>query len=98
MNIILNWTYTSDLVECPKEIVENLQCYQLKFDEWINNEKSNHNYFVKTEFGLALSFDSSAFVSWLNNYILVDNKEKAKIIRSHITEKEEFANLPCINF
>lgn len=98
MNIVLNWEYSSDLVECPKEIAENLRFYQLEFDNWISNKTSKHNYFVQSEFGLALSFDSNAFVNWLNTYVLLNNQEKAKIIKIDIISKEEFKGLPYINF
>ena len=92
MKILLNWTYESDVVECPKEIAEKLLYYQVKFDEWIH--KDDNNYWIDGRFG----FDSNAFVDWLNTYILVQNKEKAEIIQSGINPTEEQKKLPHINF
>ena len=46
MQNLLNWTHDSDIVECPKEIAENLQHYVSEFDQWLSNKDSNHNYWV----------------------------------------------------
>lgn len=99
MRILLNWTYSSDVVECPQEIAENLQYYQLEFDKWLQNRENQHGYWTTDGFGneWGLEFGSDAFVMWLNENILI-NEEKAVIVQTAIVPSLEEKKLPHINF
>lgn len=99
--VIINWTYYYDKIACPSFVADNLETYQIKFDSWIGNTNSKHNYWINTDDGqLTLSFDTDAFVNWLNEYELVNNEEKAYFVKRNV-EKNIFNRkfkLPTINF
>ena len=97
--ILLYWGWDADLIECPQHIAENINTYQRQFDQWISDPNNQHDYWAKDSEGeLALCFDGMAFLEWLNNIALVNEKEKARFIkRQFIPEKAEL-NLPRINF
>jgi len=100
--ILLNWTYSSDLVECPDFISNNISKYQLDFDKWLSNKESKHDYWVicpdLEDGSMALSFGSDAFVDWLNELIIDTNTKKAVILKRELESNAELKKLPHINF
>lgn len=100
--VILKWMYYSDIIKVPNDIVEDIHGYQMKFDKWLSDKDSKHNYWVtlQNEEGdsLALSFDSEAFVTWLNDYILSDSIEKVTFEEKDIQLSDEHKSLPLLYF
>lgn len=98
--IIINWTYYYDKIVCPSFVVDNLENYQTKFDAWISNPVNKHEYWECLEDGeMALSFDTDAFVNWLNDYVIIDD-EKAYFLQRNMKKsvfKKKF-KIPVINF
>ena len=72
--ILLYWGQDADLIECPQYIAENINTYH----KWISNPNNQHDYWTKDSEGeLALCFDGMAFLEWLNNIALVNEKKRA---------------------
>lgn len=70
------------LICVPQRIANNAKLYQKKFDEWLFNPESKHQYWCNDgEGNLAVSYDGAeAFVKWLNEIELEGTEEKARII------------------
>ncbi len=99
--IILNWTYYSDMVECPDYISNNLLEYQFKFDEWVSDRNTQPSYWVKHEIGgityEGVSFSSDAFTEWLKKNI-IQAGEDVFFIKREFTPDYDERQLPHINF
>lgn len=97
--IILYWGIDADLILVPNFIAEQLIIYQRKFDKWINDISNKHGYWRKDGEGeLALSFNAEVFVNWLNDFVILDENQRAKIIKSEFQPSKEDMKLPRINF
>lgn len=84
------------LVEAPKNIVDNLEYYQRKFDYWIGNRRNKHNYWVRTFDGTySLCFGGDAFVDWLNQQILREHDNRARIVKQEYVADD--SKLPILN-
>lgn len=98
--VIINWTYCYDQIACPSFIADDLEHYQMEFDSWISNPNNEHEYWIYIDAGeVALSFDTDAFVNWLNKYV-IENDEKAYFLQRNIEKgvfKKKF-KFPTINF
>lgn len=70
------------LISVPTIVAENAKEYQTRFDKWLNSPCADHNYWIQSPDGTrALCYDGAeAFVSWLNEYILINTETKAIII------------------
>lgn len=96
---LLYWGWDADLIECPSYIAENIATYQRQFDKWISDSGNDHGYWSKDSEGdTALCFDGDAFLTWLNNVVLIDNDEKAQFLKREFVPSEEEMVLPRINF
>ena len=84
MQLLVNNTYDSDLIECPDFIVANLLEYQQEYDRLavIND--------------LVVNLDT--FIEWVNNTYLIDNDEKISINSSGIFPTEEQKKLPKLYY
>lgn len=73
------------IVEAPIFIVDGLELYDDKFNDWAGEQDC---FRLEDEFGdIGLSFGYSDMIDWLNNEILVNSEEKARVI------KEDFYKL-----
>ena len=83
--IVLKFTCHSDLIIVPDSIAQNIHSIRMEFDKWLYDKSNNHDYWVYINGKKkAVSFDSNAFVDYLNNIHLVNNKEKSYIIQKKI--------------
>ena len=97
--ILLYWGWDADLLECPQYIADDINIYQRQFDKWISNPNNHHSYWTKdSEDELALCFDGTAFLEWLNNIVLANDKEKAHFIKRQFVPVIAELDLPRINF
>lgn len=97
--VLLNWTYESDLIECPNYISNNLQEYQMRFDKWLSDKNNYHGYWTKDcEANDGLCFGSDAFVDWLNEYIIKDVETKVIFLKIGFKANKEEMLLPHIYF
>ncbi len=84
MQVLVNNTYDSDLIECPDFIVANLVKYQEEYDKLavIND----------------LIVNLETFIEWVNNTYLKDNDKKISIISIGIYPTEEQKKLPKLYY
>lgn len=80
--VILNWTYESDMIECPDSIADNISEYVSKFDKWLSDKNNQHGYWVKDCFDNdAICFGSEAFVDWLNQNAIQPTDKKVTFVK-----------------
>ena len=95
--IFLKFTYHSDLIEVPDKVAQDIQKIRLKFDKWLYDKSNNHSYWVYVKGQKkAVSFDTKAFVDFLNNVYLQDSKEKVRIVQEKT--KEISSDTPTLLF
>ncbi len=84
MQVLVHYTYDSDLIECPDDIVEKLVYYQTEYDKWA----VEHDCIV----------DLETFIEWVNQKYLKDNVKKICIINTGIHPTEEQKKLPKLYY
>ena len=93
--VIPEWEYHYDLLDCPDFIADDAGGYQAKFDEWLFDKNNDHGYWRRYEFWDnepqnsavkpdpngrdGVSYDVTAFIDWLNNYVLQESAEKVTL-------------------
>lgn len=79
--IILNFYWYRQLIVVPDFVEAKVFKYQKDFFKWIESKNNKHGYWEKLDDGdLALNYDGSAFVEWLNDTVLSDGDKKAEMI------------------
>lgn len=83
--IVVEMTYDADIIEVPDEVEKRLKEIQKKFDKWIHNKETEHEYWhYKDGKKYCPQFRGDAFVEYLNQIILIDSEEKAKVVEMHV--------------
>lgn len=83
--IALKFTYYTDLIMVPDSVSQNIHEIRLKFDKWLYDKSNNHDYWVYIEGKKkAVSFDTIAFVHYLNDVYLPHSKEKASVFQEKV--------------
>lgn len=95
--IALHFTYYYDIIAVPKDIAKNIEKIRRQFDKWLYDKTNDHGYWLcingKKQ---AVSFDSNAFVEYLNKVHLFDCAEKACIIQTSVLKLE--LEMPVLYF
>lgn len=77
-------------------IRNDIKKYVSKFDKWIYNKSNDHPYWIYKEGKkYAVSFDSDAFINWLNEFVLIDC-DKAFIVERNKINYD--INMPTLYF
>lgn len=86
VNIALEFTYHTDIISVPDRIGTKIRKYQNLFDKWLYDKNNNHGHWI-IENGkpIAVSFDTSTFVEYLNKYHIDTPDEKAIIVEENST-------------
>lgn len=83
--IALRFTYYTDLIMVPDSVFENIHEIRSKFDKWLYDKSNDHGYWVYVEGKKrAVSFDTTAFVRYLNDVYLPDSKESASVLQERV--------------
>lgn len=84
--IVLRFTYDCDIIAVPKYIATDIIKIRRQFDKWLYDKENDHGYWVfvggKKR---AVSFNSYAFIEYLNKFHISDKKDKAFIVEEKIT-------------
>ena len=96
INIVFD--YYVDIINVPDNIGVNIRKYQNKCDQWLFDELNDHEFWEKDSSGekLGVGICSEAFVYWLNNFVLMNSKEKANIVKKNINKCDD--SLPSIYY
>lgn len=71
----------SDLIECPDDILENIEDLQEKFWKWLFDKNNDHKYWIyKNDQKFGCCYRADAFVEWLNQYVLRNADKEAKVV------------------
>ena len=83
------------IVEAPNFIVDNLDYYDVAFNDWVGSQK---RFEAVTDFGeIGLCFGYDDMIEYLNDIVLVDSQEKAKVIKNDFYElNDEEKKLPMV--
>jgi hypothetical protein len=83
--IALSFEDDTDIISVPDEIALNIKKHQHAFDKWIYNKDIDHEYWVKIDGRkMAVSFDTDAFVKYLNDFPLKSSEEKASVLEYNV--------------
>ena len=97
--IVLSADSYPAIYNVPDVIADNLMEYINQFSDWLGNINNNHGYWVKIPTGsYGLNYTEEAFIKWINDFIIIDDTEKARLIeqKEYLTEIEEL--YPNYNF
>lgn len=80
--ILVEFGVDADIIECPNWIVTDLELYQKNFLEWLFDEKNEHPYWnYKNGEKDVCRYRASAFVEWLNKFVLYSDLEKSSVLQ-----------------
>lgn len=97
--VLLKWTYESDMIECPSYISDNIHEYVKQFDNWMYNKNNNHGYWAKDSFcNEVICFGSEVFVDWLNTNIIQQDEKLVEFVKRDFQATDEEMKLPHIYF
>lgn len=86
-----------DIIDLPSSLLENLNEFQNNFYKWLFNKKNDHDYWVYKDGEKAYcSYRSDAFIFWLNNIVLKNSIDKARIVSTW--SDELLPNNPILYF
>lgn len=81
-SVAIEFTYTTDIIEVPDLIADNIRSIQQRFDQWIYDKSNDHDcWIIEDGKKTAVCFGTSDFVKFINQYELQDQSEKARITR-----------------
>ena len=78
MNIVLKFDHSTDTVFVPDGYISDVEELRLCFFDWIYDNPEYVTYDKKGH--AACSYNSSAFLEYINQVILLSSKEKAYFI------------------
>lgn len=85
MRVMVIFCSDADVIECPNDIIKEIEKYRVLFIDWLYNTENNHGYWHYSEGRkLGCCYRSEAFVEWLNTFILGCSDEKAMVIEQYI--------------
>lgn len=86
IKVLVKFCVDADIIECPDWIVTDLKLYQQSFDEWLFDKKNDHPYWkYKDGEKYGCSYRSSAFVDWLNRFVLYSDSEKSSVLEECVS-------------
>lgn len=84
-----------DVLDVPEFVITDIRKIQKQFDKWLY-DKDNPKTWHK-DVG-AFCFRGDMFVYWLNEYLLKDSKEKAKLVESQVLDADYGSELLRLNY
>jgi len=82
--IALQFTYHTDIIEVPDKLAPRIRSIQSEFDKWLYDKTIDHKCWIFIQGQkAAVSFGSNDFVDFINNYILCNSPEKAKLVQKN---------------
>lgn len=91
LKIKINWTYYTDLIECPKELLPILDAVLAEFEVWIRKNNSIDREYLE-DGTLVIGFSTEHIVDYLNEVTFSKYDNPARIIASNI-DPESVADL-----
>ena len=83
--IALKFTFNSDLIEVPDKVAQDIDKVRSKFYKWLSDKSNDHNYWIYINGRKnGLCYNSEAFLDYLNNVYLKDDKEKARLVQKRV--------------
>lgn len=85
MHIALQYTYQVDVIYVPVTLGKRIKKIQNLFDKWLYDKSNNHgNWIIKDGKRVAVSFDTSTFIHYINDHHLTNTDEKAYIVDKNL--------------
>lgn len=83
--VAIEFTYHTDILGVPDFVYNNIRKYQKSFDKWLYDKENDHNYWVLIDGKKrAVSFDTQAFVDYLNVVLGNDRAERTIILERDV--------------
>ena len=84
--IAVELTFHTDIIEVPDHIANSIRKVQHKFDRWLYDKSNDHGCWVVINGQKrAVSFGTSDFVNYINEYMLSDDVSKASIVQERLS-------------
>ena len=88
--IVIELTYYADIIEVPDFIEKDFDKYIKKFDKWAYDKSNRHKYWIiENDKPISVEIGGETIVYFLNTEILVDCKEKARVVEEEVKEYDE---------
>ncbi len=92
VSVVYNDCNYMDIIWVPDSI-QNLVRIQNEFFKWMFDKENNHKYWVNiNNQKMYCSYGTEAFIEYLNEFLLKDSIEKAKILEYNSQKKEKINN------
>lgn len=88
VNILYDETgQDADIADLPERFADSLEKVQEEFFRWLFNKDNDHGYWVIEDGEKKYcSYDSEAFVSWLNDYQLAKGEPEASVVEKNVKQ------------
>lgn len=97
MKIVVDFGCDADIIDCPEQIIDDLDNLRNRFIDWLFDEKNDHSYWMyENGEKHGCCYRSEAFIEWLNKYILTDSEYKVELIESAVLSWDK--SLPKTGF
>lgn len=87
MIVKVDFDYDADYMYCPDSI--EIESLIKQFNEWIYDPTVTHPFWTDEDH-IAVCYRADAIVYWLNEYVLKDSEEKAKVTEEMVREDRKF--------
>ena len=88
--VAVEFIYHTDIIEVPDHIARSISRVQRKFDKWLYDKSNDHGCWIVIDGQkYAVSFDTSDFVKYINQYLLSKDACKATIVQEHLSAPPE---------
>ncbi|MBE6024167.1 MAG: hypothetical protein E7231_13395 [Cellulosilyticum sp.] len=87
MVVKVDFDYDADYMYCPDQL--DIDTLMTEFSQWIGDPTSSHPFWIG-EGHIAVCYRADAIVYWLNQCVLVNSNEKAKVLEEMVKEDRTF--------
>lgn len=97
MRLYAEFDISADIIDVPQKVIDNRKQISAQFLKWLFTPEVKAKYTVINNGRRALCYRSEAFVEFLNQEILSDFPQKAKILEQYVSLNNQ-DKLPAVCF
>ena len=97
MLLFVEFDISADIIDVPQSVIDDRDNLSRCFLKWLLSPEVKPRYTIVYKGHRGLCYRSEAFVDFLNETVLADSKQKAKIVEQEIPRRND-KNLPSVFF
>ena len=97
MLLFVEFDVSADIIDVPQAVIDDRKNLSRRFIDWILSPDIKKKYTVTFNGHRGLCYRSESFVDFLNSSVLLDSKQKAKIVQQKVS-LENKQKLPSVFF